>query len=184
MSRLFVLSVSLLFFILFGSIGLKSIFSEEAKANACDVTVYLNDPDKSGTNVRDKPKGKVVKQLPKQDDSNFETGIYLHIKASKDNWLQIEEVYDTNDSSYKNTWISGKLAATGTANYDPSVALNIYEKPSTNSKFIQKVYEEIQITVLGCSGKWVYGTGKAGGKIITGWIEPEKQCSSAVTNCN
>ncbi|MCU0848619.1 MAG: hypothetical protein MUD12_12100 [Spirochaetes bacterium] len=161
----------------------KSVISSESK---CSVIVYLNDPDKTGTNVRDNPGGKIVKKLPLETDPANEAGIYLTIKKSKNGWLQIESVEygEKKDASYKNTWVHGKLVGTGTTNYDEK-PLGLYEKADKKSRVIAHLQGSQGVPVLACSGKWIYTEGKGKNKKkVSGWLDPDKQCSSAVTNCS
>lgn len=150
----------------------------------CDVTGFLVDPDKSGTNVRRSPGGKSFKKLPLQTDPKFESGVYIRIKASRNGWLQIAKVIDTAESEYSNSWVFGKLVGSGTRNYD-NLPVNLYSKPSKRSAVTGKLHGQQTVSILGCCGKWIYAAGvDKNGKRIEGWLEPAMLCPSAVTNCN
>ncbi|MGH1336496.1 MAG: hypothetical protein ACRBFS_10240, partial [Aureispira sp.] len=69
----------------------KSDLSEtEIESKACNQTeihVYLNDPDESGTNIRERPKGKIITQLIK-DDRNHD--YFLIITEAEKGWFKIK----------------------------------------------------------------------------------------------
>lgn len=149
----------------------------------CEVTGFLIDPDRSGTNVREQPRGPIIKKLPLQDDPNFEVGVYVTVKASRQGWLQIASVADTNDQAYRDAWVYGRLIAVDTRNYDGS-PFNLYRNPDRKSPVIGRIRGERRAPILGCCGRWIYTTIQDSGKALSGWLEPEMQCPNAVTNCN
>jgi len=150
----------------------------------CQVRGYLIDPDLSGTNIRDTPSGKVIGQLPLLTDPEFEVGVYVDIVESRDGWLQISAVGNSNDSALAGGWVYGELIGTSTRNYGGQ-DITLRSKPSAGSPAAGTLVGEQTVPILACCRDWVYVSARGpGGKQVKGWLEPGMQCASAVTNCS
>ena len=150
----------------------------------CQIRGYLIDPDTSGTNVRDTPSGKTIGQLPRLTDPEFEVGVYVDIVESRDGWLQLSAVENSNDQALIGGWVYGELIGTSTRNYDGQ-GITLHSKPSMGSPAAGTLVGEQTVPILACCHDWAYvSAGGAGGKPFKGWLEPGMQCASAVTNCS
>ena len=172
-------------FIQYGSYSSADTYGFSGECN-CKASAYLTDPDKNGTNVRNQPNGKIVNKLPLDESKGYESGVYIHMKKSKNNWIQIDYITGHSGDTvtkYHDTWVYGGMIGTSTANYNKQV-INLYSLPSKKSKITGKINEDQTVSIIGCCGEWVYVIGKGkDGKKVTGWLEPEMQCPNAVTNC-
>lgn len=86
--------------------------------NPSEIQAYLNDADKSGTNIRKSPNGEIIKTLIK-DDVNFEYMITL--TTSQDGWFKIKNPI-TGSENHINIpggegWIHGSVISVDTRNY-------------------------------------------------------------------
>lgn len=133
----------------------------------CSVSAYLNDPDKSGTNIRETPKGKAKGKLTY--DPNCDCKI-VSFKGSKDGWMELNE----------GGWVFAELFAVDTRNYGQEQKLFLYESANVDSKVVAEYLGERQMTILGCEGTWLYVKGKDGKK---GWLPDEMVCANPLTTC-
>lgn len=133
----------------------------------CETTVYLNDPDTNGTNVRDEPNGNIIKKLKYEPDCGC---LIVEISSSKNNWLQLKN----------GGWVHAPLFAVASRNYGENNILYLNESPSNESKTVAEYKDEQQFTVLGCSSTWLLVKGKDGKK---GWLSAEMQCPNPLTTC-
>lgn len=142
----------------------------------CSVEAYIDDRDTTGTNLRDAPKGKVIAVLhPSREDVGT---IGLDIDCSRDNWLRV------SDNLGQRGWIFSGLMKMGTRNYDQS-DIKLFAKPDTLSAVSGVLTGESEVTVRACKGAWAHIEFKnAAGRVVKGWLRPDMQCASPVTNCN
>lgn len=141
---------------------------------------YLNDPDKSGTNIRVSPKGNVITKLI-VDDLNHD--YLLKLTESKNGWFKIEGpiqgiVSDIELPEGKG-WIHGSVISVDTRNYD-NQHLSILDKPKTG-KVLRVIKEvEIGLRLKELCGEWI----KVEHDGIVGWIESKWLCGNPLTNCS
>ncbi len=134
----------------------------------CNVTVYLNDPDNSGTNVREEPGSKkILRQL--QYDPDCDCAI-VDVVDSKNGWLKLKE----------GGWVFAELFAVDTRNYREGQEVYLNEYTTDESKVLATYKGEQQFKVLGCEKTWLYVKGKDGKK---GWLTAEMQCANPLTTC-
>lgn len=153
------------------------------KTNKClpsKLRVYLNDPDKSGTNIRNAPKGKVVTQLI-IDDLNHD--YFLTLTEAKNGWFKIEDPVEGMESNVKipkgEGWIHGSVISVDTRNY-ANQHLKLLEKPD-NGKVITTIKKEvIGLRLKDICGNWT----KVEYKKYVGWIENKWLCGNPLTNCS
>lgn len=140
---------------------------QASRTCACDVMMYLNDPDTSGTNVRDKVNGNIIRKLHYDKECLCLT---VKIKSADDQWLELEE----------GGWVFGPLFAIGSRNYAQNEKVYLNESPSDESATVAEYQTEQEFKVLSCNGSWLYVEGKDKKR---GWLNKEMQCPSAVTTC-
>lgn len=134
---------------------------------ACEVSAYLNDPDESGTNVRDIPKGKIIRKLMYDKDCGC---LIERFKSSKNGWLELSD----------GGWVFAELFSVSTRNYGEDKPVYLKELPSSNSKTVATYYQEQSVKVVGCCKKWLQVKGRDG-KI--GYLDPEMVCDNPLTTC-
>jgi SH3-like domain-containing protein len=154
--------------------------SNTANCSESNLMVYLNDPDKEGTNIRKNPGGEIVKTLI-LDEKN--QGYMMYITKARNGWFKIEgSVHGVSDEIQlpKNTgWIHSSVIAVGTRNYGGQ-HLNIMNR-ANGEVVITKIKEESYgIRILDLCGDWV----KIRYKEYEGWIENEWLCGSPFTTCS
>ena len=148
------------------------------KKSGCNGEAFVVDKDPKGLNVRDKPTTKgstVLGQLPTQVSVN------VKIIRSENGWFQISEASDIDGNSNmpQSGWVSGKLLGIGVRNYGPKSDYFLHKDPDTNSAVVIDPGEG-NGTLVDCEGQWLKV--KMGRKV--GWLSPEGQCPSDVTNCS
>ena len=133
----------------------------------CNTMVYLNDPDTSGTNIRETPKGKVVGKLSYDPDCSCRM---VEISSSEKDWLKLKE----------GGWVYAPLFAVASRNYREKEILYLNAEPNTESETVAEYTSEQEFSILGCNGDWLFVKGKDGKK---GWLNPEMQCPNPLTTC-
>ncbi|HEX8557882.1 MAG TPA: SH3 domain-containing protein [Pyrinomonadaceae bacterium] len=145
---------------------------------ACKVEAYVVDKDPGGLNVRDAPgpAGKVVAVIPLDEE-----GTTVNIVASSPNgWVQIERAETVMGSVVFDGkgWVSGNMLGVSTRGYGTK-GVRLYAAAG-RGKAVGTIPPEAEARVAGCSG----GMMRVRYKNLTGWLEPDAQCASPVTNCN
>lgn len=142
----------------------------------CDLEAYIIDPDPKGTNVRDKPNGKIIATLPHQpDDPHL---IMVKVTGYKGKWLSVV-IHDG-----KNGWIFSELVGMSLRNYAPGSVAALRVRPEKNAPTAGEIFDDEEVTVLGGEGKWALVRYKhPKGHELTGWLTPEKQCGHPYTTC-
>ncbi|MBK8808369.1 MAG: hypothetical protein IPO21_17775 [Bacteroidales bacterium] len=144
----------------------------------CFPSVYLNDPDTTGTNIREVPKGKILWTIKASDD---DAGIMMDIIEFKTPWLKIQTV---NHPKNIFGWIYSELVAASTRNYSGEEYM-LYENANMDSKQVLKFNQEKEVIIIdgvcGWSKVKILNPDKT---FVVGWIENEKLCGSVVTYCN
>ncbi|MBQ0049049.1 MAG: hypothetical protein KBT12_02250 [Bacteroidales bacterium] len=145
---------------------------------ADELGLYL--VDKSDTNVRNAPGGKVVCQLP-----CIEEGYILQVDRIEKGWCRVvgniveptldeEQVKLTGSST--GYWIHNSLLfAKGMGDG----GLTLYAEKSKRSKVVLKTTEWTEFNPIEISGKWVKV--RVGKK--TGWMLISEVCNNPLTNC-
>ena len=158
----------------------KEPIAVETKNCAASLDVYLNDPALSGTNIRNKPKGDVIKKLIREDeDSHF----FITVTESKEGWFKIEAVEDMEgavEMDYTSAWIHGSVLGIDTRNYGGEVVV-MYKEPYEYSKEVGGLKEQSYgLSVLEICGDWV----KIKSNELEGWVNEEWLCGNPLTTCS
>ena len=142
--------------------------------------VYLNDPDKSGTNIRKTPKGDVVMQLiPKGEDDHY----FITLSEVKDGWFKIEKIsgmeVENIEIEGSEGWIHGSVLGVDTRNYGRQT-LDLLDAPKSG-KVVGTIKEEVYgLKLKDMDGEWV----KVEYKGVLGWINSEWLCGNPLTTCS
>lgn len=146
---------------------------------------YLSDDDPTGlTNIRNRPMGARVVQLPSDE-------IYSFVLTSpQDGWWKIVELWTIEDdmtdsltgSDTGEYWIHYSVLGIGTRNYGGE-CLYLRDAPNEEADVVYSFSEELVLKPMDvdAEGDWVKV--KVDGWDIVGWIEAEWLCSNPVTNC-
>lgn len=140
----------------------------EGGACACNVSAYLDDPDASGTNIRETPKGKIMGQLHYDTDCDCLTVSFVE---SKDGWMKLSE----------GGWVLGKLFSVDTRNYGPGQKIYLQADPTEESEVVAEFDTEKSFHVKGCCGSWLQ-VEDSDGKV--GWLTGEMICANPLTTCS
>ncbi|UKN00759.1 hypothetical protein K6119_13565 [Paracrocinitomix mangrovi] len=152
----------------------------------CDdrpIEVYLNDPDKGGTNVRDTPNGKVVGQL-KEDDINV--AFFITVYEASNGWFRVNNIIEGMEEDFMfndngECWIHGSVLSVDTRNYEGET-IEVMGGPTYGIQqpdhFIDK--EMSGFHLLDKCGPWL----KVKGNGIEGWIHSEWLCGNPLTTCS
>ena len=135
---------------------------------ACSVSAYLDDPDDSGTNIRETPNGKIIGQLKYEEDCGC---LVVQFVESKNGWMKLNE----------GGWVYGKLFAVDTRNYAPGEKVYLNEFPTDESEVVVEFDREKHFTVKGCCGTWLLVEDEMG---KSGWLTGDMICANPLTNCS
>ena len=165
--------------------GAAAARSVEAAGTPCDIAAYVVDPDPRGLNVRSGP-GKafpVVGTIPYGGGS----AVGVKVTGSTGQWLRIKdaETQESGETAFEGEgWVFAPMLATETRNYtagDPRApVVKLYKAPSIKSAVLTRLPNETEVRLLGCKGDWA----QVQFKKVTGWLDPESQCASTLTNCS
>mgnify|MGYP000582557748 CR=1 FL=1 len=157
----------------------------------CKTGAYSEDKDPAGTNIRAKPRGKIIGRIPSQ--TVFSVTGYMN------DWFEVSKFeYDINDDSdlayakshghkIKNQtayilglkgWIHKNHVA---FHFGGKSDAALYEKPDEDSKVIMPIKnadQEILFSVISCKDNWY----KVKFKGRVGWVN--SICLMTKTNCN
>uniref|UniRef100_UPI00259A829A SH3 domain-containing protein n=1 Tax=Carboxylicivirga marina TaxID=2800988 RepID=UPI00259A829A len=141
---------------------------------------FLNDPDTTGTNLRNSPNGEIIYVI--KNNMEMELIVTFEIIDSQDNWLFIKTTYNGNQPE-KRGWIYGGLVSVNTRNYEGQ-NINLYSKPNKISSVKNILKGERTVSIIDVCGQWAYVRFRdESGNSIEGWLEPEMQCGSPYTTC-
>lgn len=150
------------------------------KVNDCErseLAVYVNDPDDSGTNIRNRPGGKIVLTL-----NGSENAFFLTVCESQNGWFKIKGNIEGLDEEYKipkgEGWIHGTVISVDTRNYGKQ-ELEILDSPIKGNTVATIKEESYGIRIKEICGSWVRI--KYNG--ILGWIEADWLCGNPLTTC-
>lgn len=146
------------------------------------LSVYILDSDGPVTNLRDKPKGAVVGQIPTTET------VILNLDMAENGWWHLVngEVWTVENDSIivvndGDAWIHNSVLGVATRNYGGE-RLNLREAPNETSKVAHSFSEEIQVRPIDITGEWVRVKTLDGKH--SGWIQREWLCGNPLTNCN
>lgn len=142
----------------------------------CDFTAYIIDPDPKGANVRDAPEGKVIATLPHRPDDP--ALITVDVRGHKNKWLSVV-LHDGRKG-----WIFGEPVGVSLRNYAPGDVAALRTRPSPDAPAIGDIFGDEEVSVIGGEGEWAlvqYRHPK--GHILTGWLDPVKQCANPYSTC-
>lgn len=164
----------------------KEILEKESDAELIKwenpLTVFVNDPGGQPTNIRHKPKGDVLLQLPNPGD-------YMLTLTGVDNgWFKVKDIYDFNeDKSHTdmNAYIHGSVISASTRNYGQQ-KLHLYNQADENSKIVFSFNQETIVFFISTnnSGNWIKVKIINNSGTHIGWIQKEWLCGNPVTNCS
>jgi len=137
----------------------------------CAATVYVNDPDPNGTNVRSAPgaKSKVVATITDSDSE-------LDITGSSGDWLRVRQVRSVDGkATFKGEgWVFASLVAVRARG---SAVLRA--TPDAAGGIVEKLRDDDQLSLVSCRGDWL----QVKHRTRTGWIGKNARCGNPVTSC-
>lgn len=139
---------------------------------ACNTTVYPNDPDPKGTNIRKDANGKSA-AITMIADSDSQ----VDVTGSSGEWLRIRQVRSVDGTvTFKGEgWVHAPLMAVRTKG-----VTTLRAAAESASAARGTVADDEQVSILGCRGEWL----RVRHKLITGWILKASQCGNPVTTCS
>ncbi len=152
---------------------------EVPKEKMCDFGAYIIDPDPKGANVRDAPKGRIIRTIPfSANKSAYVRVTGYHVLGSADTWLRVRLDDGTTG------WIYHELVGIWVKNTESDDEATLHRLPDSASPVTGTIFGEGEATVLGGNGKWALVRYTAGdGVQFNGWLSPEKQCARPVQGC-
>jgi hypothetical protein len=136
------------------------------------------------------------KQIPLYNNNNTQTILYtikndpfnevyynFSITKHKKGYLRVIP-FSINDSLKKSGWIKNKNVGIYSAAYNRILYLYADSNSQSNVLYSIKEYFPEPLTILSCSGKWLYVEITLKNKCYRGWMAPEDQCSNVYTTCN
>ena len=153
---------------------------EKMNCGPSRILVTWDDPDQSGTNIRNSPGGKVIAKI---NPSDFPDGCMLEIVEASNGWLRIKGTLHgpENDINLPNNegWIHGSVVTTGTRNYGGQ-RINILDTPNTGKSVGSINSEAYGLRILDLCGNWV----KISYNGMTGWVSSDWLCGVPWTTCS
>lgn len=156
--------------------------TEPQEKRNCDpsrILVTWDDPDQSGTNIRNSPSGKVIAKI---NPSDFPDGCMLEIVEASNGWLRIQGTLHSpeNDINLPNNegWIHGSVVTTGTRNYGGQ-RINILDEPNSGKTVGYITKETYGLRISDLCGAWV----KINHKGTIGWVSSDWLCGVPWTTC-
>lgn len=146
-------------------------------------------------NIYDKPNGKVIFNLPLDEESGWE----IEILEKRFNYFKINNIWSKNfvESKggpwanvwendwmrrYDHVWVEKGSVGLNINNYDNQKVI-IYNQPTSKSEIIGFIEKPQTVKILDVCRDWAYIEGINGNNKIYGWLEPKWQCSNPVTTC-
>lgn len=175
-----------------------SFATETNPPNRCDVSAFITDKDPKGLNVRSAPDKNVISRIPYKSYQP-EQPITVHIVDVKTGWLKIDRWTDglTTGQFAGEAWIYGKLVAVsvkgdenikvygGPEGATTRLVAGVHEKPAAETPLLGQLDAENQlVNILDCQNQWILTEGKMlDGKLLKGWLDPNKQCPNFSAAC-
>ena len=154
--------------------------NEEVVCEESLLTVFLDDPDLTGTNIRKKPKGEVAVKLI-LDENNI--GFMMDICEEKNGWLRIKGSIigdrDEIDLPDQSGWIHHSVVSVGTRNYGGQ-EIPLIDEPNGTKQTGAILRESYGVKIIGLCGEWV----KIQHNKNNGWVKAEWLCGNPFTTCS
>ena len=166
------------------SVSNSEVSEHEEKINSgpSRILVTWDDPDQSGTNIRNSPGGQVIAKI---NPSDFQDGCMMEIVEASNGWFRIQgEIQSAGNVSDltlpgNEGWIHGSVITTGTRNYGGQ-KINILDEPNTG-KIVGSITSEVYgLKILDLCGNWV----KISYNGMTGWVSSDWLCGVPWTTCS
>lgn len=145
-----------------------------------NLTVFLNDPDLTGTNVRKEPKGAIIYQMVRK---NEEEEFLIDLSQAQGGWFKVTAIEGMDGAvaiDYTAAWVHGSVLGVNTKNYGGET-ITIYEEATPKAPLVTSTTEVLyNLSLVDICGEWV----KVKGKDFTGWIQQQWLCGSSLTNCS
>jgi len=152
---------------------------EEINCGPSRLSVILDDPDQSGTNIRNSPGGKVIAKI---NPSDFPDGCMLEIVEASNGWLRIQGTLQSPDNEINlpsnEGWIHSSVVSIGTRNYSGQ-RIKILDAPNSSKSVGSINIEASGLRIIDLCGNWV----KISYKGIAGWVSSDWLCGIPWTNC-
>ncbi len=145
----------------------------------CDFGAYIIDPDPKGTNVRDAPRGRIIRTIPHSENKSAYVRVTgYHVRSSGDTWLHVR--FDDGTTG----WMYHELVGIWIKSTESDDETTLHRLPDASSPVTGTIFGEGEATVLGGFGKWAIVRYVAGDGIqFNGWLAPERQCARPVQGC-
>jgi SH3-like domain-containing protein len=143
---------------------------------ACQIGAYVIDPDPRGLNVRAGPGTgfRVIAVLPGGSD----TPVEVEVTGASGNWLRIRNATAPDTLLFRGPgWVYARMLGTGTSEHGP---VSLYREPRRGSAVVGRLDVGTGVTLLGCRGGWA----RVQVANLTGWLDPQSQCSLTLTTCS
>jgi len=153
-------------------------------SNNCGVSnleVTWDDPDQSGTNIRNSPGGSIIAKIT---PSKCPDGCVINIVGASNGWFKIKGNIEGPEGigltlPNGTGWIHGSVISIGTRNYGGQ-KIRLLDAPK-NGRVVGTINEESYgLRVKDLCGSWVKVEYK--GKV--GWISQEWVCGNPWTTCS
>lgn len=156
-----------------------SYTQEKINCGASRLAVIWDDPDQSGTNIRNSPGGKVIAKI---NPSDFPDGCMFEIVGASNGWLRIQGTLQSPDIEIKlpsdEGWIHSSVVSIATRNYSGQ-RINILDAPNSGKSVGSINIEASGLRIIDLCGNWV----KISYNDMTGWVSSDWLCGIPWTNC-
>lgn len=148
-------------------------------------SAYLNDPGEAYTNIRNKPSGDIVLQLPWGE---LEEEYMITVVEFVDGWFRIEGTIIGTEEDIEIPggmgWVHPSVVATDTRNYD-NQSISLYECPEETCKVTSTIDQESGgLKVLTACRDWVLIELSYDDYYRKGWMKTKWCCGNPLTSCS
>ncbi len=158
----------------------KNIQAEAPDITNIELNVYLDDPDSTGTNIRQSPGGKLLMTLIK-DDINIE--YFFTLTEARDGWFKIKGpiggMEEDIELTSKEAWIHSSVISVDSRNYGGQ-AIEVFASVKGKTLVGSITQEVAGIKVKDMHGKWV----KIDYNGLEGWVDTKWLCGNPLTTCS
>lgn len=143
---------------------------------ACQIGAYVEDPDPRGLNVRAGPGTgfRVIAVLP----AGSETPVEVEVTGASGNWVRIRNATAPDTLLFRGPgWVYAQMLGLRTSDHGP---VSLYREPRRGSTVVSRLDTSTGVTLLGCRGGWA----RVRVANLTGWLDPQSQCSLTLTTCS
>ena len=157
------------------------IIVQNCESQHCNCDGFFIPDNKLISVYSDSDAQKVVYRI--NNDSANEIYYNFSILERKDDFLKVIPS-SGNDTLKKAGWIKNEYVGIYSSNYNS--ALHLYAKPDLRSNIVStiKEYFPVPLTIISCSGTWLYVSVKLNNKVYKGWMAKEDQCANVYSTCN